>query len=522
MTRRNVQLAIAAALLCAGEAPAQLGGLAVWPDPSGDAALRRTDTGNNGPILTHTELPDITRLVLSRWQAPNPVTDPYTGTVVPQTQPAHLARIDLVAKGLVNPPGSIGLAGPYNPFQYGVSPIYGFIELDVDQDIDTGGEFECNGAQFRYLANVARYGRRPNGALGARAAVSREDDYSNCNPPPFQELRPHGRSGGDWVLTFCGCHEVHLVAEQPVLPNLPNGIFEAGETMRVVSRFFQKIGGYKCASGITGGGTSGPSSNFQYDPWVEMRFSHSTLTNETTMTLVYPLDPDGAATLTGQPVQAMNFGFSWFGPPQFPLIPLQPNNHHSLAEGLMDVIFGASIATGNCSVLMNRWFGDDPLNAQFLNPTLWKARGIVGTAYVFPEDSFYAWTDTMFVEMPGDMNADGLKNSADRVLIQQRIAQRDGGPKDCDGLVNGTVMICDFGRNFDLHDATGDGLIGPLDISYICPADFNGDAQLTVADFNAFQFAFTNGDPRADFSADGQLTVADFNAFQLAFVAGCP
>ncbi len=54
-----------------------------------------------------------------------------------------------------------------------------------------------------------------------------------------------------------------------------------------------------------------------------------------------------------------------------------------------------------------------------------------------------------------------------------------------------------------------------------CPADFNRDCQLTIADFGAFQAAFVQGSPLADFNGDGQLTIADFGAFQAAFVNGC-
>ncbi len=54
-----------------------------------------------------------------------------------------------------------------------------------------------------------------------------------------------------------------------------------------------------------------------------------------------------------------------------------------------------------------------------------------------------------------------------------------------------------------------------------CPADFNRDGQLTVADFGAFQTGFVAADGRADFNADCALTVADFGAFQTAFVLGC-
>ncbi len=56
-----------------------------------------------------------------------------------------------------------------------------------------------------------------------------------------------------------------------------------------------------------------------------------------------------------------------------------------------------------------------------------------------------------------------------------------------------------------------------------CRPDLNFDAQLTVADFAAFQTAFVQGlNPIADFNHDGQLTGADFGAFQSAYAAGCP
>ncbi len=55
-----------------------------------------------------------------------------------------------------------------------------------------------------------------------------------------------------------------------------------------------------------------------------------------------------------------------------------------------------------------------------------------------------------------------------------------------------------------------------------CPADFNRDGSLTVADFGAFQTGFVLADPRADLNLDCAHTVADFGAFQTAFVLGCP
>lgn len=55
-----------------------------------------------------------------------------------------------------------------------------------------------------------------------------------------------------------------------------------------------------------------------------------------------------------------------------------------------------------------------------------------------------------------------------------------------------------------------------------CRADLDGDGELTLFDFLAFQNLFSLGDPRADFDGDGDLTLFDFLAFQNEFAIGCP
>ncbi|MGD1915777.1 MAG: PQQ-binding-like beta-propeller repeat protein [Phycisphaerales bacterium] len=54
-----------------------------------------------------------------------------------------------------------------------------------------------------------------------------------------------------------------------------------------------------------------------------------------------------------------------------------------------------------------------------------------------------------------------------------------------------------------------------------CFADFDGDGELTIFDFLAFQNAFDRGDVLADCDGDGTLTLFDFLCFQNAFDAGC-
>ena len=54
-----------------------------------------------------------------------------------------------------------------------------------------------------------------------------------------------------------------------------------------------------------------------------------------------------------------------------------------------------------------------------------------------------------------------------------------------------------------------------------CYADFDGDGELTIFDFLAFQNAFATGDPQADCDGDGSFTLFDFLCFQNAFAIGC-
>ena len=54
-----------------------------------------------------------------------------------------------------------------------------------------------------------------------------------------------------------------------------------------------------------------------------------------------------------------------------------------------------------------------------------------------------------------------------------------------------------------------------------CRVDLDGDGQLTIFDFLAYQNLFDAGDPIADFDGDGSLTIFDFLAFQNEFDQGC-
>jgi len=83
----------------------------------------------------------------------------------------------------------------------------------------------------------------------------------------------------------------------------------------------------------------------------------------------------------------------------------------------------------------------------------------------------------------------------------------------------------DSSRIYFIRDKDFDGLntLHFVDVdAATCPADLDGDGELTIFDFLEFQSLFDAGDPAADFDGDGELTLFDFLAFQSAFDAGCP
>lgn len=59
-------------------------------------------------------------------------------------------------------------------------------------------------------------------------------------------------------------------------------------------------------------------------------------------------------------------------------------------------------------------------------------------------------------------------------------------------------------------------------VALFCPADFNADGGLSIADFTAFRQAFLAGDMAADFTGDRALGVSDFTAFRHSYLNGCP
>ncbi|MBX3405963.1 MAG: hypothetical protein KF869_04280 [Phycisphaeraceae bacterium] len=473
----------------------------VHTDAAGDATIRRTDAQNNCPLGPGCTLPDLLEARLMGWTTPTPTTDPYNGAPR-QGRGANLFRLDVKFAGLLNPPGTLGAGGTaFDPFAFGPSPVFGFLELDMDRDRDTGGELGGS-AHSRYLANVGRFGRMPEGSISGRVARwSDEVDTDFATAPQIE------RSGADWALTLCGCNNVTVISEG----GNANGVFDAGETWVVRSRFFKRSGGYQGASGMFGGSAPG-----LYDPPVNLRFAHDVQSNTTTISLVWALNAAGAAALTGQTQQAYDQSIA-------------AGSHASVAEGLRDLIIAAQGGNGGPLIgpvhtLTNGWADESHNDEQLLDPTRWRVAALFGTACA-DAAALYVWTDTGFEDTFGDCNADGDANTADYALLDGIIEANDGGPRDLDGVVNGRVLV-GLGGAWSFYDLNADGVIDDDDLDMLiepaeeCPADWNRDGQHNTLDVFAFLTSWFAG--HADFDGDGHTTLLDLFAYLNTWFGGCP
>ncbi|MEO1277922.1 MAG: right-handed parallel beta-helix repeat-containing protein [Planctomycetota bacterium] len=104
----------------------------------------------------------------------------------------------------------------------------------------------------------------------------------------------------------------------------------------------------------------------------------------------------------------------------------------------------------------------------------------------------------------------------------------NGSAEDSDatGVCWGTQDLAEIASMiYDQSDDPARGVVAfdPIatDCAPSCPADLDGDGELSFFDFLAFQNLFDASDPAADFDGDGRLTLFDFLAFQNDFDAGC-
>lgn len=503
------QMAIQSALdiLAVLANPDDVAGLVqIEDDFTGDALLRHTALQGDGDIdpLTHRP-PDLTSYVLGNWLPPEPWVDPFTGTFDAAGQ---YMRFDLVLEGFFNPPGPVDFVVDTTlPFLYGDHPVFGFVELDMDANPDTGGETafpEC-----RYLGNVCRFGGVPwrHSWLAARAAR----DPSDFNT----EFGPVHRSGEEFHLALFG----GLIWQIDWLVGDNDEFFEPGEVWELTGEFFHRAHGYEAFSLAAGGPAPG-----MYVPTCRMRFTSLPADTSTMVSLVFPLTNEAAA---------------WLVAPGEPVEPLDGNatNQASILEALDDLVLSAAWLEVNPSGLpqqpiIDGWVSQNA--ADYLDPSLWPANVALATTYAAAplNDALcnLVWTDVWPNVWPGDFNANGYVDASDHGELQSFIDREDGGPRDADGLSDGVFHIVDFAINFSVFDVNYDGAVGPADHGFMAiPGDIDVDGDVDLNDFATFAFcygsqrtALTPGcSPvefeRSDLDDSGVVNLSDFATFAVMF-----
>lgn len=471
-----------------------------YQDAVGDAAYRPT-SADGAQMLPAGEPIDLVMLRVGNWSTPTPLSDPYVGTFTDSASP--LGRIDVVFAGVVSPPGVLTGAGQPDPFRFGARPLYAFIDFDIDNEDDTGGELTSS-ALNRFYANVARFGTHPGSSDSIRFAMSSGGlDYDYTTTPYFE------RSGADYALSFCGCTAATLESESTTPAKL-NGVFEAGETMIVSGRFFQRAGGFRPASAVIGGSVPGA-----YDPIVRVRFHHDVESDRTTVSIVFALTQQGAAMLTGESAQPIDANVA---------------NHTSVAEAMQDIINRAqSYSTPGLTYQLIRGWRDQELD-DATDAGDWRARALVGTTYAGTASSLYLWTDAGFECTYHDVNGDAAADAGDQAAINQAITVADGGSDDADGYVNGSVAIGNHPMGFSVYDVNSDGVINGLDADAIepaCAADFDQSGTADATDIFIFldawfaQNGLSGPGLSADIDGSGSVEATDIFVFLDAWFAGC-
>lgn len=441
----------------------------VLQDTQGDAVVRRTDTGADGPIEpANHQMPDLVSLSIGTWQPDNPQVNLFTGN---WSTWSDFFRLELVFSGVVNPPGPAGCCGQpvYDPFLYGPNPISGYVEIDMDGDVDTGGELDW--PDLRYLGNIARFGGLPQSSnLISRIPVDARAFDGNLLTPPYVE-----RSGEDFHLELVGWE---IDSNQIQRSDTSDWIFGPGETWTITGYLFHRAHGYSqfssacCRSGVPTG---------YYDPLVSVRFAHQPASNRTIISLVYPLNHAGAAAAQGNPVEPMDVFFT---------------NQNSVSEALWELKISAMAATWWDRLLAEfqliaAWENKNP--DVYLDPTLWRVTVVAGGSYTEQQDSLFVWSDVYPNVLRGDLNGDGAVGSSDLGLFNAYMQSNDGNPAiDADGAVNDSIEIADFGVGFSLYDLNYDGLVDNLDRAMIGGplyprSDYDRDGDVDQSDFGHLQ-----------------------------------
>lgn len=477
----------------------------VFSEPVADAVIRRTDLGNDGPVdpLLH-RLPDVRETRLGTFSPATPHLDQFNGSWDSNGQ---YMRFDMVFDGLVNPPGLLSLdedAPVYQPFLYGPNPAFGYVEFDLDGNPETGGEL--SDTEYRYLGNVGRFGGLPSEArFSGRAAVTASDCDENVLTSPYVE-----RSGEEFHLALIG-EETESITIHTEKPGGNPMVFEDGEIWILNGDFFHRAHGFEDFA-FTCFDRPG-----RYKPDVKLQFKHDITTDRTTVSLVYPLTNAADAAL------------------QSPGTPVEPNdgcedNQNSIEEALEDLQLSAEFADPWDRMqpdfaLIAGW--EFNVVANHLVPENWPSFGLMGSAYEQLQGPFerFIWTDAWPNPLPGDFDANGVRNAADIVLLDDFIAGNDGlaGVDDDGNGSNGVILWHQFSRSFTVFDTNYDGIVAADDAVIMGDMDLNQAIEfddvddfvqaLLTPDLYVGTHGGVPGVTRGDINSDQSLDAADIAGF---------
>ncbi len=169
---------------------------------------------------------------------------------------------------------------------------------------------------------------------------------------------------------------------------------------------------------------------------------------------------------------------------------------------LFSPVFNLAGAPDDVALRYARWFYNDDQRAGLADP------------------------DRLVVEITDDGTRWTLLESVDHAMGGEEWSEQIITVSDFVGLTNQVQL------RFTVSDVPNDSRTeAAVDAASItgfrcdatggCRADIDGDGDLTVFDFLAFQNAFDAGDLSADFDGDGTLSIFDFLEFQNEFATGC-
>lgn len=451
-----------------------------------DGRILRTDGGGTTWPGGDPDPPDLLSIALGRWQ---PTEAPVTRYLGEYALDGGFLRLDLVFLGLVNPPGPITV--PFLPGLYGPSPVFGFVEMDLDRNINSGGEIIQ--PEFRYNGNVARFGGRPvEPEFVDRISIDGLDSDGNFSTTPWFD-----RSGEDFHLAFIGGQIVDITDQN----GNQDFLFDSGETWLVQGDFLHRAHGYEIFS-FAG----------SYQPLVELRFAHNLSTDTTRVTLVYPLTNDAFAEVNNEPPEPQD---------------IDDFNANSIAEALFDLQLSAQFGPlqGHpYHPIIESWAFENP--AEQLNAHTWRMTALFATvADEVTSGGIMVYSDVWPNVRLGDFNGDGLTGNSDAALVDDFIVQYDNDPVfDADGLVDGRIELVNFGLRFSIFDVDYDGDVDADDAAFSLqmPGDFDNNGTVDLKDYADFQHCFRIGPQLPgfpirigcldafDLDDDNDVTLADF------------